>query len=331
MKIALLLIIIIFVLLSAIFFASKPLTAGAKVLLLLSQEFPQVPIKPLHKITQEPKTEKVRIEKKIIGDLLIPRGKNKMPALIVAMGVKTSDKDRRVLLDFCETLSRLGYVVLWPRLEDLEKDVVKFEEPQTFIDAFEYLENLEFVDKKRISYVGFSVGSSLTIVAAEDEKINSKVRSVVFFGGYYSILDYLTALSTKKVTLDGQTIKWNPHESAIDHAQEILVKEGLWLDMLNKESSPDPTSTKRLLRFSPDQKINALKANIFILHEKSDAFVPYTESIKLKKALEDEGKVLVYYQANLFEHVQPKKEMSYEIVIEFLGLFDFLHKVFMYL
>lgn len=309
----------------------KPLIPAAKVVLLVTQEFPQVPFKPLHKITQKPTVEKVRIGKKIVADLFIPHNNNKKPAIIVAMGVKTSDKDKPILLGFCETLGRLGYVVLWPRLEDLEKNIMKFEEPQTFIDAFSYLEKQDYVDKNRISFVGLSVGSSLSLVATEDKKINSKVRSIVFFGGYYNILNYLSSLSSKKIILDGKTVKWEPAKSAVDHAQEILEKEGLALNLFDKESLLDTALTKKLLRFSPDQNIDSLKAKIFILHEKSDSFVPYTESIKLKNALEKKNVSIDYHQANLFEHVQPKKGVSYETAKEILGLFGFLHKVFMYL
>lgn len=310
----------------------KPLISAAKVGLLVAQEFPQIPLKPLHHITQKPKIEKVQFgEQKIVADLFIPQNPNKKPGIIVAMGVKTSDKDRPTLLGFCDTLARLGYVVLWPRLEDLENDVVKFEEPQTFVAAFEFLEKKDNVDKNRISFLGFSVGSSLSLVAAENKTINDKVRSIVFFGGYYSILDYLSSLSTKEIVLDKKTIKWEPAESAVDHAQEILKKEDLTLDLFNNKSPLDPNLTKRLFRFSPDENIDSLKAKIFILHEKSDTFVPYTESIKLKNALEEKGPTIVYHQANLFEHVQPKKGISYEIIKEFLGLFGFLHNVFIYL
>jgi len=324
MKTILLLITIILILLAILILALKPLTAGAKVVLLVSQEFPQVPFKPLHNITPKPRVEKVKFgEQKIVGDLFIPQNTNKKLAIIVAMGVKTSDKDRQTLLGFCESLARLGYIVLWPRLETLEKDIVEFEEPQTFVDAFSFLEERDDVDKDKISFVGFSVGSSLALVAAEDKRINKKVRNVVFFGGYYNIIDYLSALSTKT--------KWEPHESAIDQAQEILKQEDLSLMQFDDKDTLDPHLTKRLLRFSPDQNIDSLKAKIFILHEKSDTFVPYTESIKLKKALEQKGISYDYHLANLFEHVQPKKGLSLDVLKELLGFFGFLHKVFMYI
>ena len=182
MKLLLLLLTVLVIFLISI----NPLAAAAKVVLLIAQEFPQIPFRPLHNITQDPIVEKVQFSPspdgaKAVGDLFIPKNVNIKPAIIVAMGLKTSDKDRPILLGFCETLARLGYVVLWPRSVDLENDVIKLEEPQTFIDSFNFLKERDDVDKNRISYVGFSVGSSLALVAAEDEKINEYVRSVVVF------------------------------------------------------------------------------------------------------------------------------------------------------
>lgn len=332
MKILLFLITVVILFLALFLFAFKPIIASAKVLLLVTQEFPQIPFKPLHNITPKPQNEKVEFgEQKLIGDLFIPKGAERKPAIIVAMGVKTSDKDRKILLNFCETLSRLGFVVLWPRSEELENDAIKFEDPQTFIEAYNLLEQRKEVDKNRISYVGFSVGSSLSLVAAENKAINKKVRSIVFFGGYYNLFDYFSSLYTKKVSLDEKTIEWEPDGSAVDHAQEILKDAGLTLKQISENDNLDSELTKKLLRFSPGHSLDTLKAKIFILHEKSDSFVPYTESIKLKQVLEENGKSYDYHLANLFEHVQPKKPLSFETGKEILELFGFLHKVFMYL
>lgn len=315
------------------FIVKKQLATSVKVFFLVSQEFPQVPIKLLHLFTPQPKREKASFgtkNGKVIADLFIPHAASKNPALIVAMGVRTSEKDKPTLLRFCDTLSRLGYVILWPRLEALEKKEVKIENPQTFISAFNYLEQKDMVDKKRISFIGFSVGSSIAMVAAENQAISEKVNSLVFFGGYFNILDYLFTLASKNITFDDETIRWEPDKAAINHATEILEKEGIKLEQFSQKTTLDMEQKKRILRFSPNHNIARFKASIFILHEKSDTFVPYFESVKLKRALD--GKVpLVYHQANLFEHVQVQKGVSAKILEEFAGLFGFLYKVFAHL
>lgn len=305
------------------------LSAATKVFLFISEQFPQISVKPLHFLTAQPKHELLKPTKGIITDLFVPNGTNKKPALIVAMAVRTKEKDRPILYRFSETLARLGYVVMWPRLEALDEKKVTFDNPETFIESFRYLGQRKDVDKKRISFVGFSVGSSVAMLAAEDVGINRNVHSVVFFGGYYNILDYLTSLATSTMIINGQSTTWQPQQGALDHANGILESHGLRLQQF-KNGLLSNSEKDKLLQYSPDQKIENFNASIFILHDKSDSYVPYAESIKLRKALE--GKVpITYHLANMFEHVQPKKGFSAEQIKEFLNLFGFLYKVFLFL
>lgn len=311
----------------------KPISSAAKVALFVSEEFPQIPIKPLGLITPTPTTEQIELgegQEKIIGDLLIPESEQKNPALIVAMGVRTSEKDKPMLLGFSETLSRLGYVVLWPRLQALENETVKNEQPETFVRSYQYLQERPEVDKDRISFVGFSVGSSIAMVAAENPSINDKVHGFVFFGGYYNIKDYLHSLATKSMTIDNQQIPWEPSQDGINHAQRVLDQYGLKVEQFKKPENSTSEQIQRLLRYSPDQRLKDFKASIFILHDKSDSYVPYAESEKLKNALE--GKVsITYHQSDLFAHVQPQQETSLKILRELFTLWGFLHKIFMHI
>ena len=234
--------VIVLIILALLFF--QPIVAAAKVLLLISEQFPQIPLKPLHLLTNQPKHEQVNFGDGIVTDLFLPNQPRPNPALILAMGVRTNEKDKPILLGFADTLARLGYVVLWPRLEDLDKEIVKYERPQTFIKAFEYLEQHSRVEKNKISYIGFSVGSSLAMVAAEDPGINNQVHSLIFFGGYYNIFDYLKALATKSFVLDGQNIAWNPAGDGVNHAKGILEKEGSELEQF-KNVGEIPQSQKK--------------------------------------------------------------------------------------
>lgn len=323
-------ILIVLIILILIFF--QPIVVATKVLLLISEQFPQIPLKPLSLLTNQPKHEQIKFANGIIADLYIPTylrlpwvAQEKAAALILAMGVRTNEKDKPILLGFANTLARLGYVVVWPRLKNLDMDRIKYERPQTFLSSFQYLQKRPEVDKNRVSFIGFSVGSSIAMVAAENPSINSKVHSFIFFGGYFNIFDYLKALATKSMVLDGQDVSWNPAQGAVNHAKEILKKEGL---KLKEFQFAILTKHPMLLQLSPDQNLSNFKAPIFILHEKADNYVPYVESIKLKQALE--GKVpVIFHLANLFEHVQPKKGISLEQIREFATLYGFLYKVFL--
>lgn len=311
----------------------KPITSAVKVALFVSQLFPQLPLKPLHMVSKPPIRETVTLDNhqnKIIAEMFLPDDGLTHPAIIVAMGVFTNDKDKPILFSFCETLSRLGFVVMWPRLEDLDLEKAKIEQPQTFARAFRYLEKHPNVDKNSVSFAGFSTGSSLALVASEDPAINQKVKAVVFFGGYYNIVDYLQALATKQMITDQGAIPWQPNQEGINYASDALKQYDLSLDQFKDPSSLPSDKIASLKSYSPDGAIDQLKAPIFILHDQGDTFVPYAESIKLKNAAGD--KVPTHYHlANLFAHVQPTQQLSVKVAQEFANLTVFLYQVFSFL
>lgn len=303
---------------------SKPLITHVKVILFISEQFPQIPAKPLQLLTSVPKQAKIELDSangKIVADLITPASEKPKPALILAMGVKTQEKDKVILLNFAQTLARLGYAVFWPRLEILDRGVSSFEDPETFIKSFEYLEAISAVDKNRISFVGFSVGSSIALVAAENPRINEKLHSLVFFGGYYSLRDYLAALTEKDSA-------WQPAEGAVNHLLEI-AKEKKWGESFDELRVAQETQREIFEKLSPSQNLKNFRARIFILHDKNDPYVPYSESIKLDRSLPENIR-RSFVLLNLFEHVQPKKEVSRQVIGELVKLYGFLYQVFYY-
>lgn len=317
-----LLLLLIFLFLS--FYFQKKIAINAKILLFISEQFP-IPIKPLGLITSEPVHEKIELESKngkIVADLFLPRSSEQKPAVIIAMGVKTAEKDEPIILSLGDTLARLGYVAFWPRLEKLDKQEALPEEPETFVKSFEYLGSLRKVNDKRISFVGFSVGSSIAMVSSEDKRIADKVRSLVFFGGYYDIFDYLKSLESKTSEINGRTISWKPNEGT-NHINEILKNLGI-------KSIEEALNSPLLNKYNPSENIEALKAKNFILHDKNDSYVHYFEGEKLNKELE--GKIeKEFLIVDLFEHVQPKKLLTLKTLGELSKLYGFLYKVLEYL
>jgi len=319
-KISLLFILISFF---SIFFFQKQILINTKILLFISEQFP-IPLKPLGLVTSSPIHKEIEFDSKngkIVADLFVPSGEQK-PAVILAMGVKTAEKDKPLLISLGKTLARLNYIVLWPRLEKLDKQEAYPEEPETFIKSFEYLENLKEVNKERVSFAGFSVGSSIALTAAEDKRIAEKTRSLVFFGGYYDIFDYLKSLESKTSKINGKTTSWKPNEGT-NHINEILQNLGI-------SSIESALKSPELKKYNPSEDLENFKAKIFILHDKNDSYVHYFEGEKLNKSLE--GKVeKEFLIVDLFEHVQPKKLLTIETFGELKKLYGFLYKVLDYL
>ncbi len=312
-----------------VFMVWQPIKAHAKTLLFISESFPQITVKPLGWFTKEPGAERVEFgeEQEIVADLVVPQRQGKYPAIIFAMGVYTQEKDRALLLDVADTFARLGYVVLWPRSKVLDKEEGILEDPQIFIESFKYLESRSEVDKGRISFLGFSLGSSIAMVAAETPAIADSVRSMIWFGGYYSLYDYLTELATGKVVVNGQEILWEPHESATSHAEKIMKPLGGSLELF-KENKVTEEQKAYLARFSPDAKLANFRARLLILHDKNDSYIPWIESQKLKQAM-DKERVVPYHITDLFGHVQPKDgRINWGVAKELWGMYRFVFKVF---
>src|SRR5688572_583340 len=98
----------------------RPLETHAKAMLFLSEQLPQVPLKPLHLVTSAPAHRTLELDSAhgtIAADLFVPTprfggaGRDPRPAVILAMGIKTKPQDRPLLLSVADSLSRLGYVV----------------------------------------------------------------------------------------------------------------------------------------------------------------------------------------------------------------------------
>lgn len=298
-----------------------------KTLLLMSEAFAQSPLRPLGLLTRPPVTTSMGLNGKINADLVLPSRPGPHPAIIFAMGVKTSDQDRPIILKFAETMSRLGFAVLWPRLALLDEGQDLPEDPSTFVEAFRYLEAHPQVDPTRISYLGFSIGSSLSLVAACHPDLANKVRSVVFFGGFYDVEAYLLAIAAGT--------PWQPAEDARKHFRDVLESTRAYsvLKVLDARSraeaevllgAADPQELARLRRLSPAQVLQDLRAPVFILHDKGDTYVPYTESLALDRALDGRKHTVTF--VDLFEHVQPNRPLTWKDARELLKLYGFVRR-----
>ena len=328
-----------------------PLTTHAKVLLLLSQELPQSPVKPLGLLTPEPIHAQRQLQSPhgpVVADLFLPAARfgrpqpRRRPAVILALGVKLAEeRDRPILLGFARTLARLGFVVLWPRLEALDAGAALPEEPDTFVAGIRFLEGLDLVDGERISLLGFSVGASTALVAASDPQVAARVHGVIFFGGYYDLFAYLLSVATSSTVLDGQISTWQPHEQVVNRTREMLQAKGAdgvlrIFDATGRdeaesrlESAP-AAELAALRRLDPAAHVAGVRARLFILHDRGDVFVPYVESIKLRRAL-PQGSEKAFLLTGLFEHAQPKGGVSWQVVQDVARLYGFVYAALAFL
>ena len=81
------------------------------------------------------------------------------------------------------------------------------------------------------------------------------------------------------------------------------------VNALIKRLPPDAVADLDYL--SPRTSIDKVTAELFIIHDRADPFVPYTESRKLKDALAGRTTPRAHFdELRLFEHVEPKPNQS---------------------
>jgi acetyl esterase/lipase len=329
---------------------SGPLAAHAKAVLLISQVLPQVPVKPLDLLTNAPIHTRLALASPygpVVADLFrpVPRfggiAAHTEPAILLVMGVKAQESDKKLLLSFGQTLSRLGYMVMWSRLRALDQGSDMPEKPETVVVSVRYLKGLTTVAARRISIVGFSVGGSLAFVAATDPRIRADVHALVFFGGYYDIDDYLVSLATHTSTFHGKTMAWRPDPQAVSYAKKLLQTAHDW-DVARIFGLRTRAQAEAILRaaparelaplraLSPSLHLKAFRTPIFILHATGDGFVPYLQSVKLDQALPP-AIVKAYLISNLFDHTHPKAIVSLGALQGALKLYGFLYDALTYL
>ena len=328
-----------------------PLATHGKALLLLSEAFPQSPVKPLSLVSAAPVHAQLELDSQhgpIVADLFLPTSRfggvedRSRPALIFAMGVRTAEQDRPILLGFAETMARLGYVVLWPRSEPLDRGEALPEEPATFVTAVHYLQGLDQVDRQRISIFGISMGGSIALVATSDPEISEHVRAIIFFGGYHDVFSYVLSLATRSFEVEGQTVAWDPYDEVVGHARKMLIAKSAD-SILNTFEAPTredaelvltsspPHEVVELGKISPSWHLENVRARLFIMHDRGDRSVPYAESVKLNEALPG-GVERTFLLTDVFEHVQPKEgAISWQTVRDLFRVYGFVYATLSYL
>ena len=71
-----------------------------------------------------------------------------------------------------------------------------------------------------------------------------------------------------------------------------------------------PDARALMERLSPDTNLDRLKTKMFIMHDRNDTTVPFVESRRLARALDELGRPSVYTEFDLFKHVDPVQPLE---------------------
>ena len=112
---------------------------------------------------------------------------------------------------------------------------------------------------------------------------------------------------------------WTPPGGASSSEDAQRAEE--FLDLLSEDLRGG------LAGISPRGEMEEMRAKVFLMHDRGDAFVPYVESLRLRDALQSVTEVR-YTEFSLFEHVNPSEiHLSPAFAGEVIKLFRHLYLV----
>jgi dienelactone hydrolase len=147
------------------------------------------------------------------------------------------------------------------------------------------------------------------VVMSVTNPVDAEILSRALLDGDLSALDQQDQLSA-----DGRTVlELFQHPSAA-RADEILA-------------ILPPGTRERLAAISPSTHIDRLKANVYVMHDRSDRFVPFIHSRELASAA-PHGTVRSFAEFELFGHVTPNRQVDPPtFVMELAKLFQLADKL----
>jgi dienelactone hydrolase len=250
------------------------------------------------------------------------------------------------LAHLAERLARLGYFVIVPRLPNLAEGYLEAADVNALVSVTTWVGTHPAVDEQRIGMAGFCVGSSLALLAAADERIADDVAVVNVFGGYADLAQYIRAIAASSAHYGNVEYPWQPAEDTVAlfvrnvmaqvHEPDEFKAIGETLNQTGEGSATRiaspvgraalallnatgpkeadaalaivPAETSAWLReMSPLDRLDNLSASVFVMHDRSDPYVPSIEASRLWDALDDQPNN-AYTEFELFSHVRPDHE-----------------------
>ena len=294
----------------------------------------RLPVRPLTWVTADPSTERLDYAAGGFGLLTLPSGDKPAPGLVIVLGADAAKPDDARVVRLTDSLARIGFAVLLTQSDELDAALVLPIEAERLVGAFEALRAHPRVRPDAIGYFGLSAGGSLVMVAAADPRIAADVAYVVALGPYYDAAALVAAVMSHSFRTPEGIVPWEPQEISTRAIRAILLHNLPASDRAAIESEsendapasaagravaallerPTLVEAEALLQqldaqqnaalegISPRLALDGLEAPLYLLHDRNDEFVPWTESEALAAAHESE----VYHRLDLFEHVDPQ-------------------------
>ncbi len=145
-------------------------------------------------------------------------------AMLLVFGVNNVGRNHPAIVRVAEGLARSGVGVLVPDSRSMLEGRLRADDLDKVVGAFQLLAARPEVDPERVGMGGFSVGGSLSLVAAANPRIASRVAWVNAFGAFGDAASYLASVAAHAyVDPSGRTVVWEPTQLARDVFARLLL------------------------------------------------------------------------------------------------------------
>jgi hypothetical protein len=308
----------------ALLVAWHPARVAVQALVLLPALFPNAPVDPLGVVTAEPtRSEHVfpYTAGTVEASVIHPGGGGQHGAVILLLGAGDTPRSD-LAVRFAQALARLGVVVMLPAPSGLVAERLTFAETDALRQSFLTLVSQPDVDPRRAGFVGLSAAGGLSIVTAAQPDLRDRVRFVNSFGSYYDAAQLLVDVASRSMQVDGLERSWQP-ESRTEEVIAVSLADVAAPELQELQAGVTrargeelvarlpPATRERLREISPSQYMSLLKANLYLMHDVDDTFIPYTESRALARA-DVNGVVKRHTEFEIFAHVIPDRPVPWQ-------------------
>ncbi len=252
------------------------------------------------------------------------------------------------LINLSQALARAGLVVMDMTTPTLISYSLSAQDSDGVVQAFKVLAHWPGVSAKRIGLIGFSGGGPIICFAAADPRIRDQVAFIAMFGSYFNATSLLRAIGQRALTGHVQPWQPNPFPLQVLAnviSGTLPPSEGVRLQSAFTPGGK-PLTAKDLAQLSPstaaayhllagdepgqvdanlaalpaqvhalfdelsvNRVIDQIRAPIYLLHDRSDTSVPFTESRAFAAALARIHHPYDLAEFGIFEHVQVRSDL----------------------
>lgn len=248
------------------------------------------------------------------GQLTLPAGDDRVPGVVLVLGADPAPPEDPRVRQLISTLARLDIAVLLPLSEQLVSARVEPGGVAQIVDAVAQLRDQPRVRGQAVGLAGLSAGASLALVAAADHRVASDVAFVLAVGPYWNARSLVASVaSTSYRRPNGDVVPWRPHQTTVEvvrntlalhlsdeEVDDILAPASL-VEAEQRVAALPPAAQASLDAVSPAAFAADLVVPIYLLHDRGDEFIPWTESETMAALI----RPAAYHGIDLFQHVEP--------------------------